>query len=412
MYSYLLIALIGLSASLGSLASDPDSFDTIHEKVFGNVSDLVSPTETLKLLERLLTFEDEFNIMMENGEIPEDAQFKDMKLIKEMIEASQIRSDKCDLNSIMSFNIMLRQNTNHPNNAIPYLEHYKSEQFKKCKDVFTNMLNRAVNRLTGEQKTKVAALLDSIKRQSGQENVANSAKCAHLTGKQLDLALVDYLKTIWANYDEQSLRKEWRNHPEARKEIMAICGQVVRELDESVDIFNEFIGDKVLTDHLDQTMTDWIFATNVCRHILQMVDESATNEANQQGYQPTEYCPKYCPGYYHPSYCPGHYYPGGSCHGGSGYPGGSCHGGGGYYPGGSGCCSQGTSYPGGCCTGGSGYPGGRCTGGCSGSSSSCSSGSYTPGRCSSQYPGYCPGRCGQGCGCQGSGKKTPTNIKA
>lgn len=234
-----------------SIVALEDNYEQIYRQVFltndGN-SDGIDGT--LHLLKRLNNLNPKSN----------EKQFDQWAEVNEFIWASELKLSKCNVETFQQFDLLLRNYEKSTFNLVPYLKHWRAQQFDLCKNYFVAILNSHVNLIS-----KTILLDMDILRNIMFEVGENRRIFLHLHSNQLEEG---FRRFIELKARENLTHTRSNKFDEPLKRLNRVCKWILSKEVTSCNFRDILAYDEMFVEQVDSFTLDWLTNVKICSDVM------------------------------------------------------------------------------------------------------------------------------------------------
>jgi len=253
---YALAALTLLSATVYADQADED-WKTMHYKVYATEGSPLKVEETQELLKQLQS--------LYSGRTDEGSIGRKMR-VDSLLRASQVSTENCERNYMTELNQLIQHHESYELNLIPYLKHWRSEQYKLCKDVLVEEEKKAASALSDDDRQQVVEFINRC-LEARRCSEAELEK-PYVSRKSLMEGLLAHLKSEGFALDRKTLlARGYKKYSEqVESSVGATCRRVRKVMTPLVYLYKQF--DEALVPKIDGFSLTWVAYERICRDFL------------------------------------------------------------------------------------------------------------------------------------------------
>lgn len=216
--------------------------------VYAVKGDSMKPEETLNMLKRLRD--------LYADRIDRDSVNRANKVIN-LIEASKISADKCNLEYLTKLNNLVDYNSAYRINVVPYLDHYIKEQFQICRPIAALKLDEALSKIPKDHIEGVTIIHKQM------------SKSRHRDGpKPETTGILDFMEELNSQYDTVQVGPS--NVGKFQFEFVAtdLCSTFNQGLNEAISVYEQLMRDKYTATTVGEYELNWVNIYKTCQNIL------------------------------------------------------------------------------------------------------------------------------------------------
>lgn len=199
--------------------------------------------------------------------------------VKELIEASEIKSGKCNLVYFLKLNALIEDNKVFAVTYLPYLKHYRNELFTLCNKNFKLQFKSYIDSVEPQRAIEdMADLREAVKKTVKKNRVTNEEIYLKLSTSDLIEGIVTYMnqassiKNLVNNNSKALLNKNVGEKlfiKQFQLLVLDVCDSIRSEVSELAQIYTVLAEDKEMVQQIDPIILDWLSNTKICSLVQQ-----------------------------------------------------------------------------------------------------------------------------------------------
>lgn len=233
-----------------SAAPTYDEFERLFDQVFGSQAEQLSVDQTSTQLKR----------MIKVYETRPQKSGSEIEPIKSLVAlTSDISDDNCVWEFINAMNLLIESQSIFVVNIVPYLAHYRREQFDICAEKFENELESEVDNVFDEYLEDMTNLRKDILG-TGVGQVDALPLSSYVSG------IVKFLERKLGPI-ESGLSLE-RFGLLMVNNVWPVCGSTKVDLEPLIKNYEQLLDDDQLKAKMTPFILDWIDNVRICRRVM------------------------------------------------------------------------------------------------------------------------------------------------
>lgn len=230
-------------------AAVTDDWEEPHYKVYAVKGDSIEPEETLNMLKRLRD--------IYAGRTDKDSVNRANKVIN-LIEASQISADKCNLESLTKLNKLIEYNSAYRINVVPYLDHYIGQQFRICRPMAAFKLNEALGKIPKDHLEGVTIIHKHMSKSRHHDKPKSDTP-----------GVLDFMEELNNQFDTVQVGAK-RGAGKFQFKLVAtdLCSTFNQGLDEAISVYEQLLRNQDTATNVDEHELYWVNTYKTCQRVL------------------------------------------------------------------------------------------------------------------------------------------------